>query len=117
MHSGEALPLVDSATLMREALFTITSKGLGITGVTSPDGALIGVITDGDLRRAFTHGFHERPANEVMGKAPRIIAPDELAQAALARMNAEGITSLFVLDEGRVIGVLHVHDLLRAGLV
>jgi arabinose-5-phosphate isomerase len=80
-------------------------------------GALVGVITDGDLRRAFSGGFTDRPAREVMGRRPRTTSPDELAQAALARMNAESITSLFVMADGRVVGVLHIHDLLRAGLV
>ncbi|SEB63012.1 KpsF/GutQ family sugar-phosphate isomerase [Terriglobus roseus] len=117
MHTGDELPLVTEDASLQEAIVRMTGGRFGMTGVVNTDGTLVGVITDGDLRRAFTRGFQDRPATEVMGRSPRTIAPDELAQAALARMNAEGITSLFVLDHGRVTGVLHVHDLLRAGLV
>jgi arabinose-5-phosphate isomerase len=117
MHTGDELPLIAEDASLEEAIVRMTGGRFGMTGVVSTEGTLVGVITDGDLRRAFTRGFHDRPATEVMGRSPRTIAPDELAQAALARMNAESITSLFVLDNGRVIGVLHVHDLLRAGLV
>ena len=117
MHTGDELPLIAEDATLAEAIVRMTGGHFGMTGVLDGTGALVGVITDGDLRRAFTRGFHDRLATEVMGRSPRTIAPDELAQAALARMNAEGITSLFVLDNGRVTGVLHVHDLLRAGLV
>jgi arabinose-5-phosphate isomerase len=117
MHTGDEVPLVAEQATLAEAIVRMTGGRFGMTGVVNEDGTLVGVITDGDLRRAFTRGFQDRPAVEVMGRSPRTIAPDELAQAALARMNAEGITSLFVLYEGRVRGVLHVHDLLRAGLV
>lgn len=117
MHSGDELPLISEEATLAEAIVRMTGGRFGMTGVVDAAGTLVGVITDGDLRRAFARGFHDRPALDVMGRSPRTIAPDELAQAALARMNAEGITSLFVLDGGRVTGVLHVHDLLRAGLV
>jgi arabinose-5-phosphate isomerase len=95
----------------------MTGGRFGITGVLDARGTLVGAITDGDLRRAFAHGFHDRPASDVMGSTPRITAPDTLAQAALQRMNAEGITSLFVLEGDRVEGIVHIHDLLRAGLI
>ena len=117
MHTGDEVPLIGEGATLAEAIVRMTGGRFGMTGVIGADGGLVGVITDGDLRRAFSHGFSDRPAKEVMGRSPRTIAPDELAQAALARMNSEGITSLFVLDARRVVGVLHVHDLLRAGLV
>ena len=121
MHSGEGLPLVSSETLMREALFTITSKGLGITGVTSEDGALIGVITDGDLRRALGEGLDiiNLPASALMKKGPKRIRRDELAARALQQMEQYSITSLFVFSDDNAtapVGVVHLHDLLKAGI-
>ncbi|BCG47783.1 D-arabinose-5-phosphate isomerase [Citrifermentans bremense] len=121
MHSGEALPLVNEKTLMREALFTITSKGLGITGVTSDDGALVGVITDGDLRRALGKGLDiiNLPASELMKKGAKRIRCDELAARALQQMEQYSITSLFVFDDDNAkapVGIVHLHDLLKAGI-
>ena len=121
MHTGEGIPLVASDTLMREALFTITSKGLGITGVTSGDGALIGVITDGDLRRALGNGLDiiNLPASELMKKGPKRIRRDELAARALQQMEQYSITSLFVFaddEDAKPVGIIHLHDLLRAGI-
>lgn len=121
MHSGDGLPLVTSETLMREALFTITSKGLGITGVTSGDGALIGVITDGDLRRALGQGLDiiNLPASALMKKGPKRIRRDELAARALQQMEQYSITSLFVFADDQAIapvGIVHLHDLLKAGI-
>ena len=74
------------------------------------------MVTDGDLRRAFAAGFQDRPVREVMSQSPRIIAPDALAVAALQRMNTEGITSLFVVEQKQIQGILHIHDLLRTGV-
>ena len=121
MHSGDGLPLVSSATLMREALFTITAKGLGITGVTSPDGALIGVITDGDLRRALGQGLDiiNLPASALMKKGAKRIRRDELAARALQQMEQYSITSLFVFADDQApapVGIVHLHDLLKAGI-
>ncbi len=121
MHSGEGLPLVAADTLMREALFTITSKGLGITGVTSADGALIGVITDGDLRRALSKGLDiiNLPASDLMKVGPKRIRRDELAARALQQMEQYSITSLFVFaddEDTKPVGIVHLHDLLKAGI-
>ncbi|MGE5219900.1 MAG: KpsF/GutQ family sugar-phosphate isomerase [Chloroflexota bacterium] len=123
MHSGEDLPLVRRATPVKEALFEITSKRLGITGVTDDNGNLIGVITDGDLRRGLqTYGdgiLHKR-ADEVMTANPRTIEKDVLAAHALAQMEdnlPRPITALFVLDHvHRPIGVIHLHDILKTGI-
>lgn len=117
MHTGDEVPLLKEDASLSEAIVRMTSGRFGITGVVNAVGILVGAITDGDLRRAFSQGFHDRPAKDVMGRMPRITAPDELAHRALARMNAESITSLFVVDDGSVVGILHIHDLLRAGLV
>ena len=121
MHKGDALPLVSSKTLMREALFTITSKGLGITGVTSEDGALVGVITDGDLRRALGQGLDiiNLPASALMKSGPKRIKREELAARALQQMEQYSITSLFVFEDDKAaapVGVVHLHDLLKAGI-
>jgi len=120
MHSGDTIPLVGSEVLMREALFVITDKGLGVTGVTDDAGALIGVITDGDLRRALERGIDimSVSAGEMMSKNPKRIISSELAAKALNMMEEFAITSLFVVGEDRVspVGIVHLHDLLKAGL-
>lgn len=117
MHTGDEVPLIQSGATLSEAIVRMTGGRFGITGVVASTGRLIGAITDGDLRRAFASGFQDRVADAVMGRSPRIAHPDDLAHAALSRMNAEGITSLFVVEHEAVVGIVHVHDLLRAGLV
>jgi arabinose-5-phosphate isomerase len=122
MHAGEALPTVFEKTLMKDAIFEITSKRLGVTGVCSEKGELVGVITDGDLRRGlekFNDLFY-RTASEVMTKNPKWIEKDELAAKAVQRMEEFSITSLFVFNrEGDhvPVGIIHLHDLLKAGVV
>ncbi len=121
MHAGEALPLVRGDVPMREAIFEITSKKLGCTGVVDDSGALIGVVTDGDLRRALERGvdFMGRPAAELMTKDPKRILAGDLAAKALQRMEEFSITSLFVFDDKDSVlpvGIVHLHDLLKAGI-
>lgn len=121
MHSGTAIPLVAEGTLMKEALFEITAKGLGITGVTSPDGSLTGVITDGDLRRALERGedILQTAAGTLMKPGAKRILRRELAAAALQIMERHAITSLFVFEgeqDQRPCGVIHLHDILKAGI-
>jgi arabinose-5-phosphate isomerase len=121
MHSGDAVPLVGGDTPMKDALFVITAKGLGVVGVTEKDGGLAGVITDGDLRRALEKGVAvlDVPASGLMSRNPKRIRSDELAARALQRMEEHSITSLFVFadDTSPVpVGVIHLHDLLKAGL-
>jgi arabinose-5-phosphate isomerase len=116
MHGADAMPLVAPAAPMAEALLVMTRMGLGVTGVAGADGTLVGVITDGDLRRHMD-GLLARRAGEVMTPAPRTIGPDALAHEAVALMSERSITSLFVVDAGRrPVGVLHLHDCLRAGV-
>jgi arabinose-5-phosphate isomerase len=120
MHVGEAVPLAPPDTRMDRALLLITEKQFGCLGITDGLGRLVGIITDGDLRRAMGPDLLTRPAGEVMTTSPRTIGPEALAAEALHVMNARErpITSLFVVDTaGRAVGVLHVHDLLRAGIV
>lgn len=114
MHAD--MPLVAEDAPMAEALLTISAKGFGVTGVVDSDGALVGIITDGDLRRHMD-GLLTHNAAEVMTRAPRTIAPAALAEAALAQMQDRKITCLFAVDDGRPQGILHIHDCLRAGMV
>ena len=114
MHAD--MPLVAEDAPMAEALLTISAKGFGVTGVVDGDGALVGIITDGDLRRHMD-GLLTHNAAEVMTPAPRTIAPGALAEAALAQMQDRKITCLFAVDDGRPQGILHIHDCLRAGMV
>jgi arabinose-5-phosphate isomerase len=121
MHRGDSIPLVGGDTLMREALFEMTSKGLGIVGVTDEQGSLAGVITDGDLRRALEKGTDiiNMAASMLMIRNPKRIAAVELAAKALQRMEQYKITSLFVFEHEcgeKPVGIIHLHDLLKAGL-
>ena len=115
MHDGDALPLVSEAMPMPDVLLVMTEKGFGIAGVTRGD-RLTGVITDGDLRRNMD-GLMDKRADDVATHDPRSIAPDMLAAEALAMMSGK-ITALFVVDgQGAPVGLLHLHDCLRAGVV
>jgi arabinose-5-phosphate isomerase len=119
MHTGDAVPLGTPETPMDRALLLMTEKRFGCLGVIDAAGRLIGIITDGDLRRAMGPDLLSRHVGEVMTGSPRTIGPDALAAEALHAMTARErpITSLFVVDPaGRPAGILHLHDLLRAGL-
>ncbi len=121
MHTGEAIPIVKDQTLMKDALFVITSKGLGVTGVSGEDGSLLGIITDGDLRRALEKGYDilGQRAAELMKLNPRRIKRNELAAAALQIMEHNSITSLFVFEDENSsfpCGIIHLHDILKAGI-
>ena len=122
MHTGADIPLVAGTCSMKETILEISGKGLGITGITDEHGLLIGVITDGDLRRALEQ--HENllslSAAEIMTSNPKRIIPTALASQALAMMERYAITSVFVVprkEDWQPIGILHLHDLLRAGVV
>lgn len=117
MHGGAAMPLVPSGTAMSDALIEMSEKGFGCVGVTDDTGRLIGIITDGDLRRHMTDGLLSRSVDATMTPAPRAVAETLLASEALAVLNATRITALFVVDDGGIpLGILHVHDLLRLGI-
>ncbi|TKD26240.1 KpsF/GutQ family sugar-phosphate isomerase [Rhodobacter capsulatus] len=110
------MPLVTGTTPMPEALLIISQKGFGVVGVTDAGGRLIGIVTDGDLRRHMD-GLLSRSVAEVMTRTPRSIAPTALAEAAVAVMNDCKITCLFAVEDGKPVGILHIHDCLRAGVV
>jgi arabinose-5-phosphate isomerase len=118
MRSGKDIPLVKESQKMPEILFEMTSKHLGCAGVIDSLGVLLGIITDGDLRRHISDNFLEQIATEVMTKNPVTTNPSTLAVEAIAIMNKKSITSLLVLDEQKkVVGILHLHDCLRSGVV
>ncbi|MEL6838931.1 MAG: KpsF/GutQ family sugar-phosphate isomerase [Pseudomonadota bacterium] len=119
MHVGDSLPLVSVDTQMGEALLIISQKGFGVVGVLDHNRQLAGIVTDGDLRRHM-EGLLDHSAGEVMTPNPSTIAPQALAEEALALMNDRKITCLFAVDphdQGHVSGILHIHDCLRAGIV
>ncbi len=119
MHEGDAVPLAPPDTAMDRALLLMTEKRFGCLGVVDAAGRLVGIVTDGDLRRAMGPDLLSRRVGDIMTRSPRTIAPDALAAEALQVMNARErpITSLFVVDQGgRPLGILHIHDLLRVGV-
>jgi arabinose-5-phosphate isomerase len=117
MHTGEELPIVRSDMTLSEGIVEMTSKRFGIAGVVDERGKLIGALTDGDLRRAFKEGFVDRPIADAMSKKPFTVSPDTLAVKALATMNTARITCVFVTENHRPIGLVHIHDLLRSGVI
>jgi len=121
MHRDEAVPLAPLGTRMSEAIVIMSAKSFGCVGITDGRGQLIGIVTDGDLRRHMVPDLPTLLVDVVMSALPRTIGADALAAEALAEMNGRDgrrpITSLFVAQDGRPIGILHVHDCLRAGVV
>ena len=117
MHVGDEIPLVSSAACMSEAILMMTAKSFGCAGICDPRGRLIGVITDGDLRRHMGEALLGKTVQEVMHRRPKAVAAAALAVDALGIMNRFAITSLFVIEDGdRPVGFLHMHDCLRAGV-
>ncbi|MTI00105.1 SIS domain-containing protein [Roseibium sp. RKSG952] len=115
MHSGTSLPLAHANTPMRDGLVLMTQKGFGALGVTDELNRLIGVITDGDLRRHISTNFLEMTVGEIMTKDPKAVSEDMFSAAILELVNATQITSVFVVEDNRPIGIIHLHDLLRIG--
>ena len=95
----------------------MTTKRFGCVGVVDDKGHLIGIVTDGDLRRHMDEKLLVQKARDVMSKEPRTLPPDRLAASALRMMNERSITSIFVVEDATPIGIVHIHDLLRAGIV
>lgn len=121
MHSGESLPVVSQDTPMTKAVMEISSKRLGVTIVTGSNNRILGIITDGDLRRGIEKwgkAVFDMKAGEVMTENPKTISEDELAAKALSIMESKSITSLVVPDEaGKAKGIIHLHDILKQGIV
>ena len=119
MHDGTSMPLIDESASMPDALLIMTKKGFGVAGIVSSSGRLSGVITDGDLRRHMD-GLLDNNVSNVMTREPLTVAPEALAEEALALMNERKVTCLFVVEpdgNGEAIGILHIHDCLRAGVL
>jgi arabinose-5-phosphate isomerase len=116
MHRGEEVPLIAETAGMAEVLVLMTAKAFGVAGILDAEGRLAGIITDGDLRRHMGPDLLSLFARQVMTSHPRTIRSDALAAEALGVMNQRKITSLFVVEEERPIGILHIHDCLRAGI-
>jgi arabinose-5-phosphate isomerase len=116
MHSGASVPQIKRGALMSEAIVEMTSKGFGCVAVVESNGKLAGVITDGDLRRHMRVDLLQAPVDDVMTRSPKTIRPDQLASEALLVLNSSKITALFVVEQGLPVGIVHFHDLLRAGV-
>ncbi|MET2830427.1 KpsF/GutQ family sugar-phosphate isomerase [Mesorhizobium shangrilense] len=115
MHVGDRLPLVASGTGMQDAILELSRKGFGCVAVTSADGALVGIITDGDIRRHIGSDLLAMTVDQVMTRGPKTAGPDTLVATALQTINTSAITSLMVVEGTRPIGLVHLHDLLRIG--
>jgi arabinose-5-phosphate isomerase len=116
MHTGDELPLVSDNMAMSEAILVMTARSFGCLGVVASDGALQGIITDGDLRRHMGPELMARLAGQVMTTGGSSIRPDALVNEALRTMNTKSITTLFVVEDDRPVGIIHIHDCLRAGV-
>ncbi len=118
MHTGDEVPLIDENAIMQDALLVMSAKMLGCVGITNAQGDLVGIITDGDLRRWMSPKLITEKVSNVMTKNPKTIHPDVLASEAVYTMNntGHGITNLFVVENQKPIGVIHIHDCLRAGV-
>ena len=119
MYKGDECPTVDENISLKDAIYEMTSKGLGMTTIIGSDGKLVGIVTDGDLRRIFQKVKNplDTPVSELMSKNPKNIGKNKLASEALRMMEDSSITSLVVMDDdGRPLGVIHIHDILKVGI-
>jgi arabinose-5-phosphate isomerase len=116
MHGGDAMPLAALGTRMAEAIVEMSAKGFGCVGIADADGRLVGIITDGDLRRHMRPDLLEARVEAIMTRGPKAVRPDQLASEALEILTSSKVTALFVVDAGKPVGVMNFHDLLRAGI-
>jgi len=117
MHGAEQLPLAGPDRPMPDIAGIISKGGFGCVGIVDGDGALVGMITDGDMRRQFNANLARKTARDVMTKNPRVAAPEALAGDVLAAMSREKITALFVVKDKKPVGLIHVHDCLSIGVL
>ncbi len=115
MHAGDRLPLALESELMSEAIVTMTTRSFGCLGVIDGKGKLSGIITDGDLRRHMGEHLLSQRTADIMTRKPKTVAPTMLATAALEMISSSRISAIFVVEKGRPVGILHIHDLVRAG--
>ena len=116
MHTGKSVPLIARGAAMSDAIVEMTAKGFGCVGITDAGGKLAGIITDGDLRRHMRPDLLSAQVDDVMTRNPKTVSGDQLVSEALELHNASKITAVFVLEAGRPLGIVHLHDLLRAGV-
>jgi arabinose-5-phosphate isomerase len=116
MHGGAIVPLAPLGTSMADAVVVMTAKGFGCVGITGTGGKLAGIITDGDLRRHMGPQLLAATVDDVMTRGPKTVAGDQLVSEALELLNSSQITAVFVVDAGAPVGIVHLHDLLRAGV-
>jgi arabinose-5-phosphate isomerase len=116
MHKGDDIPLVTPGDATSDVLITMTAKRFGCAGVTSLEGRLIGIITDGDLRRNMAPGLLETTAGDLMTENPVSVPPQLLVAEVLGMMNEKAITSVFVVEDGIPLGIVHIHDILNSGI-
>ncbi len=116
MHKGDAMPLVGEAAPMADVIVIMSQKSFGCVGVIDQSGSLAGMITDGDLRRHMGQDLLRRTAADIMTRGPNTLPPNTLASAALEKFNAKKRTQMFVVADGKPLGILHIHDFLRAGV-
>ena len=116
MRSGDEVPLVQTGSKMSDAIVQMSAKGYGTVGITDPHGMLIGIITDGDLRRHMGPQLFTAIVDDIMTRDPKVVPPDTLASAALEIFNSSKITVAFVTEGRKPVGILRMHDLLRAGV-
>ena len=115
MHVGDKLPVVTTGTGMREAILELSGKGFGCVAIVDADGRLTGIITDGDIRRQIGNDLLSMSVDQVMTRGPKTVGPETLVAKALQTLNASAITALMVEEDGRPVGLVHLHDLLRIG--
>ena len=115
MHTGASVPLAPLGTAMSDAILEMSAKGFGCIGITDSRGLLVGIITDGDLRRHMRNNLLDARVDDVMTRAPKTVRPDQLISETLEILNSTKVTALFAVDAGKPVGIVHIHDLLRAG--
>jgi arabinose-5-phosphate isomerase len=115
MHTGASMPLAPLGTPMSEAILEMTARGFGCVGISDARGLLVGIITDGDLRRHMRNNLLDALVDDVMTRAPKTVRPDQLLSETLDILNSMKVTALFAVEAGKPVGIVHVHDLLRAG--
>jgi arabinose-5-phosphate isomerase len=117
MHRGESLPLVPGGASLAEAVREISRVRFGCVGIIDALGRLIGVFTDGDLRRSFVVGMGEGYVKDYMNTSPHVVSAEELIEDVLYIFSSSRIPSIFICNDGRPIGILHVHDFLQRRLI
>ncbi|WP_319532799.1 KpsF/GutQ family sugar-phosphate isomerase [uncultured Cohaesibacter sp.] len=115
MHKGWSMPLAKEDSRMSDVILTMSQKGFGCVGIQDEAGTLIGMVTDGDLRRHISDDLLTRPVSEIMTRSPKTLRPDMLVPTAIEMLNSAAITAIFVIEDGRPVGIVHMHDFLRTG--